>query len=626
MYLQKMSVGDFIDKADSLYDSLADSYKTHFRMSTSPSEINSWKRSLPALAKSLSHSTSLNLRSATIYLEYQMPSSSCRADVLIVGSDADRKRSGVVLELKQWDCNQVHPSNDLVMVGGQEHLHPSEQALSYRDYMTDLSKAFATKGSSMRSLAFMHNCIASTAVDLRSNQFAKLTEVSPLYTGDETRKLLGLVDAQIVGSPDPFFEDDLDEEVAVVNKSLFQAVAKAIKLERSWTLLDEQLIAYHKIMDILNRNDGEKHLILVQGGPGTGKSAIAMQAMGDLCRKQIKTVHVTNSSSFTTVIKSLIMKKGDRMWSSAAVEALFKLSHNFIKLRDNFEVAICDEAHRFRKTTNMRPFLYSNRPQADELFEHVRVVVAFTDEKQILRRAEEGTVKYFTESALRSGVEPKNIHGPIELVAQFRCAGSKDFVDNLDRILYEGESQKFRHEAFETKVFSSPELLEQALKEKLDTGYSARLVAGFCWKWSDPNEDNTLAQDVKVGTWERAWNRKAEAKKYPPASHPYTLWANRSADQLSEVGCIYSVQGFEFDYIGVIWGPDLVWRNDRWIPTPSASCDSEMKSGRGVTAPEVADRLLKNAYRVLCSRGIRGCYIHATDKETLDHLAKSFMP
>src|SRR5262249_41627949 len=157
--------------------------------------------------------------------------------------------------------------------------------------------------------------------------------------------------------------------------------------------------------------DGEKHLVLATGGPGTGKSIIAMQLVGRLCRQEIPTVHVTNSSSFTTVTKSLVQVRRDRLWGSTAVEGLFRLSHNWVKREDRFEVAIWDEAHRFRRRTTLRPFVMSERPQAEEIMECVRVLVAFIDEKQILRRLEPGTVAYFRECARAIGVSDQNIHG-----------------------------------------------------------------------------------------------------------------------------------------------------------------------------------------------------------------------
>jgi hypothetical protein len=256
--------------------------------------------------------------------------------------------------------------------------------------------------------------------------------------------------------------------------------------------------------------------------------------------------------------------------------------------------------------------------------ECARVVVAFIDERQILRRDEQGTVAYFRESARAVGVPDQNIHRPIQLQAQVRCAGNAEFVKTLDAVLYhEGDVRAFAHPHFAVRVHDTGADMEGYLTDKIAVGHSARLVAGFCWEWSDPRPDGTLANDMVLDGWARPWNRKAQQRKYPADQHPYTLWARRKTDQLGEVGCIYSVQGFEFDYIGIIWGADLVWRQGNWAPKPGNSHDRELRSGRGLDR-ETASLLLRNAYRVLCSRGMRGCSIYCQDEETRDHLRSAF--
>jgi len=341
----------------------------------------------------------------------------------------------------------------------------------------------------------------------------------------------------------------------------------------------------------------------------------------DGLRKNISCVHITNSSSFTTVTKSLIIEKGNKLWGVSSINGLFKLSHNWVRNGGNYKVAICDEAHRFRKQTTLYPYLISNTPQAQEIMNSVDILIAFIDEKQILRKKEEGTVDYFEECAKKVGILDKNIHGSIELDIQFRCAGNADFVNALDSLLYENKIIKFPKENFEINFHDSLEKMELFLNKKIQEGYTARIVAGFCWPWSDPDPKGKLINDIKIGGWQKPWNAKAnQGQHYSPDEHPYTIWATRKEEQLNEVGCIYSVQGFEFDYIGVIWGEDLVWRTNKWIPQPKKSYDSEMKSIEQTKALQ----LLKNAYRVLCSRGLKGCSFYVIDKETREYLKNFF--
>jgi hypothetical protein len=623
MFLMKLTVSEFTQTADDLWRDLQDRFKSAHGYRAGESEMKSWRQSLPALAEVLGR-TPESVRDCVVYLEYGMPGSSSRADVVIAGLDTDGYRCAVVVELKQWDANSVTVDGELLKVGGTTHTHPSDQALGYREYLEELSEAFADTRKTVRSCGYLHNALSHSLRNLTQYPFARLTEISPLFAADQKDRMAEWISDVLAQRPDSNYVVDLDSGALKVSKNLFDTVARAVRDEPAWTLLDEQRAAYKQILDLVKDDDGEAHLVLVTGGPGTGKSVIAMQLMGELSRRGVSTAHVTNSKSFTTVMRSLIQRRRDPVWGNRAVQGLFRLSHSWVKNKDRFEVVICDEAHRFRRSTTLYPHLISKRPQAEEILENTRIMVAFVDEKQRLRKAEEGTIDYFKRCAIRVGVQPENIHGPIELTAQFRAAGNSDFVKVLDKALYEEIPTGFSHRNFAVQVDCSVKGLEAYLQDKIGEGYSARLLAGFCWEWSDPNYDGTLVDDVRLGPyWSRPWNRKALNRNYPPDRHPYTLWANRVTNQLGEVGCIYSVQGFEFDYVGVIWGSDLVWRDNRWVAQPEKSFDSEMRRGKRLISEETALPLLKNAYRVLCSRAIRGCSIYCMDEETVEYLRRA---
>lgn len=215
-----------------------------------------------------------------------------------------------------------------------------------------MSPAFADQSHSLRSCSYLHNAQRAGLLPLSTQQFHKLTQVSALFAGDQKDAMADWISNVLVQSPDSHFLADLDSDEMTVSKRLFQQVALSIREQPAWTLLEDQTTVYNQILDLVNSEDGEKHLVLVTGGPGTGKSIIAMQVMGVLNRKRVKTVHITNSSSFTTVTRALVQEHGSRAWGTKAVENLFRLSHNWVKRKDQFDVALCDEAHRFRLTTN----------------------------------------------------------------------------------------------------------------------------------------------------------------------------------------------------------------------------------------------------------------------------------
>jgi hypothetical protein len=201
-----------------------------------------------------------------------------------------------------------------------------------------------------------------------------------------------------------------------------------------------------------------------------------------------------------------------------------------------------------------------------------------------------------------------------DLGAQFRCGGCTEYVAWVDWLLgFRAEAPEPWRGRYRFELVDTPERLERLIPEADIAGETARLVAGFCWKWSDPPKTGDLVADVVVGGWRRPWNRKAGDKTYKPADHPYTRWAETDEGR-SQIGCIYSAQGFEFGRVGVIWGRDLVWRGDRWVAQKGESQDRPVRS-----SPEML-ALVRNAYRVLLTRGLRGSWLLVLDEETRVHV------
>lgn len=235
----------------------------------------------------------------------------------------------------------------------------------------------------------------------------------------------------------------------------------------------------------------------------------------------------------------------------------------------------------------------------------------FIDDQQVVRPDETGSITYISEHAKRLGCEINQF----ELEVQFRCGGSDGFVNWIDNtlairrtpnVLWTGD------EHFDFQIVNSVEALDNAIRDKTSKGVSARLVAGYCWPWSDPTSTGKLADDVVIGDWKRPWNARPDAGRLANGIPPAPLWAYDKGG-VDQVGCVYTAQGFEFDYVGVIWGTDLVYRFDKedWVADKQASKDSTVKRS--------GDRfrdLVKNTYRVLLSRGMKGCYVYFVDKET----------
>jgi hypothetical protein len=289
-------------------------------------------------------------------------------------------------------------------------------------------------------------------------------------------------------------------------------------------------------------------------------------------------------------------------------------------------VIVCDEAHRLRETSNDRFTAKARRSeisQACEIVRAARVSVFLLDERQSVRPGEIGTVEEIRSAAVDEGAEVREV----SLKAQFRCNGCNGYIEWVDALMGEQPQHVgpwLQTEEYDLRLFDNPATMEAEIKQRATGGASARLVAGFCWPWSDPLPGGALAPDVKIGNWRRAWNEKSpEQHKKPgpaprPDRHPYYLWATRP-ERIAEIGCIYSAQGFEFDYCGVILGNDLVWRDGvGWVASRDASADPAIKRTR--FAEGALERLLQHTYRVLLTRGMRGTFVYSTDYETRELL------
>ncbi len=155
--------------------------------------------------------------------------------------------------------------------------------------------------------------------------------------------------------------------------------------------------------------------------------------------------------------------------------------------------------------------------------------------------------------------------------------------------------------------------MEHLLSQQKDRGYSARMTAGYCWPWSNADKSGHLVPDVRIGGWARPWNSKSE-RRIGDAPPGCTL--GDRGRRIRQVGCVYTAQGFEYDWNGgVILGPDLVWRNGRFTTVRDANRDPDFKNRTKISDVRF-DRLVRNVYKVLLTRGMIGTVIYSTDAET----------
>ncbi len=328
--------------------------------------------------------------------------------------------------------------------------------------------------------------------------------------------------------------------------------------------------------------------------------------MADLLLKGYNAHYATGSRAFTETLRRIIGSRGATQ---------FKYFNSYSKAENNaLDVLIADEAHRLRTTSNSRFTPKSKRlniPQIEELINASKVMAFFIDDDQIVRPGEIGSVEYIKNYAIKNNCKIFEY----ELEAQFRCNGSDAFVNWVNNTLGIKRTANAiwdQYEEFDFQIFDSPEELEQAVIGKVEEKYTGRITAGFCWDWSNPNPDGTLKDDVVIGDYRRPWNAKPEARILAPGIPKSNVWAY-DPNGIDQIGCVYTAQGFEFDYVGVIFGKDLVYDFDEqsWKGYPENSSDTVVKRSKA----KFTD-LVKNTYRVLLSRGMKGCYVYFMDKDT----------
>jgi uncharacterized protein len=578
------------------------------------SEVRSWRNSL----KSLSNAIELGgLLDHGLLLEFQLPLTSKRLDAMITGHDREGRPGAVIVELKQWS-DDVLPSRveDMVTVrygsGKKETLHPSAQVGQYRQYLADAHETFHDGNVQLRACAYLHDFIHDDQSELLASRHANVLGTYPLFAGDRVTELVQFLDDHLGEGRGIGVLRSVREGKYRPHKKLLDHTAAMIKGEPSYVLLDEQQVVFKTILAKVAeaRDLGTKAVFVIRGGPGTGKSVIALNLVAELAANGYAVHHATGSAAFTNTVRKRVGTRASGM---------FKFFNSYLNAEvDTLDVLVCDEAHRIRKFSwdrfRKKDAVDPDRPQIDELLSVARVGVFFIDDMQAVKRDEIGKSDDIERLAETHGAE---VH-EFELEAQFRCGGSDGFVRWIEstlsirrtaNALWTGDDN------FDFDIVDSPEELDALIRQRAEEGHSARLVAGYCWPWSEPRDDGTLAFDVQVDGWSRPWNARPNATGLAQGIPKSYFWASEPGG-IDQVGCIYTAQGFEFDYAGVIFGNDLVYRpRQGWIGRKEFSYDGGLKRG---TSDEDFTRLVKNTYRVLLSRGLQGCYVYFTDEKTRD--------
>ncbi|GAB3993938.1 DUF2075 domain-containing protein [Glycomyces albus] len=564
-------------------------------------QIMAWTNSLPELAREL---MAAGLPDLTMFIEFRMPPSAMRADVILAGPGRESGRPVYTLvELKQWSSIGVR--GDLVIVGQTDHDdHPAQQIQEHMDFLEDVYTVLDRRP--FEGIAFLHNAAPHDMKSLRR----LYVDRNPLLFGRDERGDLRvhLLDRYRPGSSTEAAELLADCH-AVPTAKFMGRVADLVRGDDRFVLLGEQARAYRAVIKAVEEADrSEKRTaVIVRGHACTGKTAIALSVLAKYFGTDRPAQYLAWQQAFRKGLErnsKLKVKDRIKVFMSPRTIDIKQRARRF-----GLRVAICDEAHRLEEHTHLRRGPRHKATQLEEILSLSRVTLFLLDEHQAVKATEIGTADTIAEKVREHGVEVKSV----SLTEQFRSGGNASYVERVLGLLDFGEGNSgvlSPTEDFEAVWVERPDEIAQVLSEKTGDAASARITAGFCWPWPDDNSGR-----VEIGSWSMPWNYKRRKDGKPSSM----VWAWEEGGE-SQVGCVHTAQGFEWPWTAVILGPDIVYEDDkiRIVPERNDQYPRSLKRKGAVFTPE---ELIRNAYYVLLTRGIRGVVIYAYDNKLRNFLS-----
>ena len=582
---------------------------------TARSEFRAWENSMEYMYKVLNDREIPE--NAGVAIEYNIPQTAKRVDFLISGYGTKKEGNVVLIELKQWDELQEVPGRDGLVEtftgnGRRQVVHPSYQAWSYAVLIHDYNRSVQEGMISLFPCAYLHNYRRSQEDPLDAEQYGPYLEEAPAFTRGQVEKLRDFIKKSIRTGDDIDLIYRIDEGRIKPSKSLQDSIAKMLKGSREFVMLDEQKVVYEEILDQARAScrDGQKRVILVKGGPGTGKSVVAVNLLVQLTGEEQYCQYISKNSAPRYVYQAKL--KGSMRKSS--IDNLFKGSGVFVNAEKNIvDTVLVDEAHRLNEKSGIRHNLGEN--QILEIIHAARCSAFFIDESQRVTLQDIGSVEEIRKWAEKEGAQVTEM----ELLSQFRCNGSDGYLAWLDHTLGIRETANWdmKEIDYDIRILDSPFELRELIVEKNRISHNrARILAGYCWDWLKEGKSNPNVHDIKIGDFEISWN----------LNNTNTFAIDETS--VEEAGCIHTSQGLEFDYAGVIIGDDMRYENGSVVTdfTKRARTDHSLKGIKKMfredpdRARKEADEIIKNTYRTLMTRGMKGCYVYCTDRKLAEYL------
>lgn len=605
----------FLKDAPVIEDKVRDAVFANLNIHVGVAEYQSWKNSLGNAMSHVMHDSAIP-DDAAVAIEYRVNGRKFRIDFLVAGKDPSGHESIVIIELKQWTDIDFHelPDHVQTFVGGavRHTRHPSYQAWSYASHLRQFNEYVYSNDVQVAACAYLHNC--NSGIVVRDGRYGENLVKAPVFIKGEIEKVQEMISSRIVAGTGIELLHDVDSSPVRPSKQLAEAVGSMLQGNEEFVLLDDQKTVLETIINAATKSLVEtKQVVIVKGGPGTGKSVIAINALAKATSLRMNARYVTPNAAPRTVFE-------DKLQGSLAktdIHDLFSGSASYANTAENsYDLLIVDEAHRLK----LRSQYIKGVNQIMEIINSSRTAVFFIDEAQKVTWQDIGEISAIEGFAKQSGAEIQYL----ELTSQFRCSGSDDYMVWLDNALgvqMDSESY-FSPDRFDFRIVDSPSDLRDLIRERNKINNKSRMVAGYCWNWVSKKSRGIHDIVFPEYGFEAEWNLTEQGGSW--IIHP---------ESIDQVGCIHTCQGLELDYVGVIIGPDLIVQGNRLSTDPSARAKTD-KSMHGykkelkedpLAASTKADELIRNTYRTLMSRGMKGCYVYFTDEATSEYF-KSLLP
>jgi DUF2075 family protein len=621
-----------------------DAFRERVGHGVSNGEILSWKESLLAMAKVL-HDDAIP-DDCGVAIEFGIPQTSKRIDMLLSGTDGAGRHNLLIVELKQWETAKRTDMDGVVRTrfahGEAATSHPSYQSWSYAELLRNFNETVDADDVPLQPCAYLHNCVDGG--DLLHESYDFYVQRAPLFLrGDAERaKLRAFIARHVKRGDRGALIYRIEHGRIRPSRRLMDALAGTMAGKREFVLIDEQKVVYETALakadealrghgptaaaagksgsaaaggaaaaagsdaDTAASRPARKQVVIVDGGPGTGKSVVAVNLLASLISRGRNARYVSKNRAPRQVIEYTLAGVLHR----SRISALFGGSGSFYDAPpDEFDVLVVDEAHRL----NEKSGLFSNKGehQVSEIIRASRCSIFFIDEDQRVTWKDVGRGEDIEARARREGAEVTRLR----LESQFRCSGSDGYLAWLDGALgiRTTANPTLDTRDYDFRVYDDPHALRRDIERLNAPANRARMVAGYCWDWKSRAKPDAVDVVIPEHGFGMRWNLASDEG----------LWIT-AKDSVKEIGCIHTCQGLEVDYVGVIVGPDLIVRSGEVLTQPEkrSKQDQSIKGWKAAAKRDPAgarakvDAIVRNTYRTLMTRGMKGCYVYCVDAET----------